>query len=187
VIDVSRFEQLLFLQRNWNTIASECSVIPRIESFSVKEGMSREDVALHLIGSKPQWIRGWDGIDKWLNWGIAINYQYPLGDAGLPKTASLLKQVSGLKFANLSLFRSGAMLPVHTHTEMTGEGLLTFHLGLDVPSDCFLNVNGEFTQEKNGKAIIFDGALPHYAFNASKHDRLILYCEFSPEKLKLAH
>lgn len=185
MIDVSEFEPLLFLQRNWPTIAAESKMLCSAKRFYVSGEMSREDVAHKLITEGPQWVCGWDGHDKWRNWGIAINYQYLLGDAGLPKTSALLKQVSGIRFANLSLFNGGCMLPVHAHPE--NKGLLTFHLGLDVPEECYLNVNGENIQEENGKTIVFDGMLPHYSFNASSKDRLILYCEFDHEKLKLAN
>lgn len=188
MIDVSQFEPLLFLQRNWLTIASECSTLPRNKIFPIPEYVNREDVAIALVKSgNPAWIKGWDGVDNWLNWGIAINYQFPLGDAGVPKTSALLRQVYGIKFANLSLFKGGVMLPLHTHPEMQREVLLTFHLGLDIPSECYLNVDGETVQEQNGRALVFDGSKPHYSFNASPNDRLILYCEFSPQKLSLAH
>lgn len=171
------------LKNNWQSIANECNAIDRNNIIDIDvANLSREDVAIALVRSqKPQWIKGWDGHNSWLNYGIAINYEYPLGNAGLPYTISLLKKISGIKFANLSLFKAGTFLPMHTHPEMTDEGLLTFHLGLDVPSGCYLSVDGEMKKEENGKAIIFDGSKPHYAFNDSDKDRLILYCEFSAQ------
>ena len=173
------------LKDNWQSIATECNAIDRNNIMDIDvTSLSREDVAHALVKSqKPQWIRGWDGHNGWLNYGIAINYNYPLGDAGLPYTTSLLKKISGIKFANLSLFKAGTFLPMHAHPEMLAEGLLTFHLGLDVPLGCYLSVDGEFEREENGKAIIFDGSKSHYAFNDSDKDRLILYCEFSSQNI----
>lgn len=185
MIDVTLFESLLFLQRNWFTIASECNALPRSNAFPIDNGMTRERVAEYLIADIPQWVSGWDGYEKWWNWGISLNYQYPLGDAGVPKTVSLLKQIRGIRFANLSLLKANAILPMHTHPENIG--LLTFHLGLDVPEECYIHSHGEMAMEENGKSIIFDGTFPHYSFNASQKDRLILYCEFSPDKLSLSN
>jgi hypothetical protein len=175
---VEQFPPLVLLWNNWRNIAAECNILDRTSAIDVRHVRNREDV-LFLLDNKPGYIQGWDGIEKWLNYGIAINYQFPLGDAGIPKTVSLLKRIAGLKFASLSLFKGGAMLPIHTHDE--NEGLLTFHLGIDVPKYCCaVNVDGEMHYEANGNALVFDGTKPHYSFNASDKDRLILYCEFIP-------
>lgn len=184
MVDISQSEPLKFLQNNWQIIADECNALPREKPFIVTDGMTRQDVAMHLMINGPQWIKGWDGIGTWWNWGIALNYQYPLGDAGVPKTAALLKQVTGIKFASLSLFKGPTLLPTHIHPEMSDEELLTFHLGLDVPEYCFIGAEEYgFMIERNGKGIVFNGSLPHFSVNASSNDRLILYCEFSPENL----
>jgi hypothetical protein len=173
-----QFPALLNLQKQWKMIAIECDALKRNNATDVSAiGDTREKVAAYLIKNKPQWISGWDGFDKWWNWGIALNYQFPLDDANIPKTVSLLKSIAGLKFASLSLFKGGCMLPQHVHAE--NERLLTFHLGLDVPQYCCaVNVDGNMLYEGNGQILVFDGTKPHYSFNASNKDRLILYGEF---------
>ncbi len=184
-IDIHKFAPLLPLRNNWRIIAEECCALDRENSIDVSAFKSREQVAEKLKEHGPSWIRGWDGYNGWLNWGIILNYQFPLGDAGLPKTSEFLRSIPGLKFAGISLLKGGTLLREHMHPEMKSESLLTFHLGLEVPPECYLNVNGNFEAEKAGRVLIFDGSLPHYAFNASDKDRLILYCEFSPKGIAL--
>jgi aspartyl/asparaginyl beta-hydroxylase (cupin superfamily) len=188
LIDATQFEPLMVLRENWRVIRDECAIIDRNNVHETdRVGKTHEMVARELVESgRPQWIRSWgEQMDKWLNWGFTIHDQFPLGDAGAPKTTGLLRHIRGLKVAALSLLKPGVVLPVHTHPELGQEGLLTFHLGLEVPLDlCYLSADGEFAREEDGKAVTFDGSRPHYAFNASHADRLILYCEFSPARLR---
>lgn len=187
--DIEEFPPLKALRENWRMIRQECSVFDRTDVLEGidRDGKSRDTVAKALIaGGRPRWVKAWgEQKDKWLNWGMVVHDQLIMGDAGAPKTTALLRHIRGFKVAGLSLFKPGLLLPVHEHPELHIEGVRTFHLGLEVPPDhCYLNVNGEFVREEEGKAIIFDGSYPHYALNASSADRLILYCEFYPQKLE---
>lgn len=169
-------------------LRDECAALDRtnIAKFD-RAGKTHEDVARALVTEgKPSWIKGWGEADeKWLSWGLIMHDSCPLGEAGVPKTTALLQHIRGLKVAALSLFRPGLLLPVHSHPELADEGLLTFHLGLEVaPDHCWLYADETFIREEAGKAIVFDGSKPHYAFNASDADRLILYCEFYPNKVR---
>jgi aspartyl/asparaginyl beta-hydroxylase (cupin superfamily) len=188
LVDMAQFAPLLTLQNNWRAISAECAALDRRNILDIdREGKSHEEVARAIIeNGQPKWVEAWgEQKEKWLNWGFGIHDQYPLGDAGAPRTVDLLRHIRGLKVAALSLFKPGLLLPVHTHPELADEGLLTFHLGLEVPRDyCYLNADGEFVREEEGRALVFDGSRPHYAFNASSVDRLILYCEFSYKRLK---
>jgi len=170
------------LQNNWGIIALECGSL-QIDSILDASTCTDRRRILEALKNKcdasgsSAWVSGWDGYTGWLNWGICIDYQFPLGDVGMPKTVALLKQYRGIKFASISLLRPSQIMNVHYHPEMQSEGLLTYHLGLNVPHECYLNCDGEFIKEENGKSFIFDGSLPHYAFNASSHNRFILHCE----------
>jgi aspartyl/asparaginyl beta-hydroxylase (cupin superfamily) len=66
------------------------------------------------------------------------------------------------------------------HTDNVGENYkFTYHLGLKCPEGCHLHhfTLGQ-TVEENGKHIIFDARLPHWAENSSEEDRVILYIEY---------
>jgi beta-hydroxylase len=186
LVDVGQFKPLVKLQEHWSVIRTECVALKRSDILNIdREDKTHEEVARAIIAHGPGWVEGWgEAKAKWLNWVFVIHDHQILGDAGAPNTSALLKHIQGLKVAALSLFKPGLLLPIHAHPELAREGLLTFHLGLEVPPGaCYLNVDGEFVPEEAGRALVFDGSRPHYAFNASDEDRLILYCEFSPERL----
>jgi beta-hydroxylase len=186
--DPAQFKPLMVLHQNWRLIREECAALDRNDIASFERGaLSHAAITKKLVeNGRMQWIKAWgEHKDRWLNYGFALYDQYPFGDAGAPKTVALLKHIRGLKVAALALFKPGVLLPIHRHPELKAENLLTFHLGLEMaPDHCYLNVEGKFAREEEGKAIVFDGGLPHYAFNASGAERLILYCEFSPERLR---
>jgi aspartyl/asparaginyl beta-hydroxylase (cupin superfamily) len=181
-------EPLQFLADNWRTIASEAAVLRRDNILGIdRDGKTHEQVAAEIISNgKAGWVKSW-GADneKWLTYGLVIEDKMPLGDCAMPKTAALLKQVRGLHVAALSLFKPDTILGLHFHPEMAAARINTFHLGLIVPENCCLGTNGEFIKEANGRGFVFDGGKPHLAFNASREERVILYCEFYPEILHL--
>lgn len=168
--DISRFK---VVTDNWLTIAEESLLLPR-DSIDVSGAKTREEAAHAVLNSgKMQWVRGWDGYGNWEAWAL-----FMLGNlfGGAPKTQELLSQIPGIKFAGFLNLKSGTILKTHHHPE--NAGLLTYHLGLVVPEECYLKTDGKFYSDKNGKAYIFDGTKPHYAFNASGNDRMVLHVEF---------
>ena len=54
--------------------------------------------------------------------------------------------------------------------------VLRCHIALDIPTtgDCGLNVEGEIKLHKTGEVIVFDDSKPHFAFNHSDRDRIVL-------------
>ncbi len=165
------------LIKNWRIIADEALELPQ-SSFIDSAHMTREQVASILLEDGPSWVSGWDGYGySWLNWGLCIKGRFPMGNAMMPKTIAILKEVPKLQFASISLMRGGTLLKTHSHPE--NKGIDTFHLGLSVPKhQCFLSIDGALMEEENGTGFSFDGTLPHFAFNASNEDRFILHCEF---------
>ena len=146
------------LQSNWTIIRDECLRLDRTNVLdSNREGKSHEAVMLELLQSGPKWIPGWFDPGRWFNYGFCFRDQYLLGDAGCPRTVAFLKEIKGLKVAALSWFRPHLVLPVHNHPELAAEGLLTYHLGLDVPPNCFLGTENQLIQEADWKAFVFNG------------------------------
>jgi aspartate beta-hydroxylase len=59
---------------------------------------------------------------------------------------------------------------------------LTCHLGIDVPRDCALDVDGEARTWGEGRALVFDDTFRHAAYNRSDAPRSVLLFDFwSPE------
>jgi len=170
------------LWSNWKTIRDEALALDQsnLADFD-RDGKGHAAVFDELVKVGPHWIPAWkEPKNVWLVWPLVLWDDFPLGDAECPKTCRLLRRLRGLKVAAFSLFRPRTILGLHTHPELAEEGLLTFHLGLTVTHPCFLWTGNQFHPEESGSAFIFDGGKPHYAFNASLADRLILYCEFKP-------
>lgn len=159
------------LENNWRSIASE---VPSTYSvFDVSRIKSRGEVFLEM--RQPKWVSGWDGYARWLNYPLVFNGI--VFEHDMPKTEEVLQCIPQLNFAAFLILKSGMAMKRHSHPE--NSGLVTYHLGLDVPDECYLNADGEFIKHETGKAFSFDGTKPHYAFNASSLDRLILHCEVS--------
>jgi Aspartyl/Asparaginyl beta-hydroxylase len=189
---LEKFPPLLRLANHYETIASECAAIDRshlLTDFN-RGYLDHEDVAVFIqkayeeTGNVP-WVQAWGEYpDKWLNYGLIMHDQAPLGSAGVPKTIEILSHLRGVKVAALSLFKPGLVLPIHSHPELADEGMFTFHMGLEAADEGnYLFTDGFFIREERGKSFVFDGSKTHFAFNASESDRLILYIEFSVERL----
>jgi hypothetical protein len=51
---------------------------------------------------------------------------------------------------------------------------LRCHLGIDIPSDCGIEVGGECRTWEVGKCLVFDDSFPHQAWNRSDRERVVL-------------
>lgn len=169
---IESFDDLNTLEQNWLTIANEVADLPE-DSIDVSWAKTRAQAAEAVFKSgKMQWVEGWDGYKNWLAWGLVLDGEFL---DGMPQTRKLLENVRGLQFAAILNMRGCTIMRNHAHPE--NAGLLTYHLGLFVPEECYLKADGNFYQHETGKGLIFDGTKPHYAFNASGTDRFILHCE----------
>ncbi|OEC35425.1 beta-hydroxylase [Pseudomonas cuatrocienegasensis] len=134
------------------------------------------------------WLKGWGaegGNHDWTQYALLFR-DTPLGPAQLtmPRTLALLQPLKGLKVVALARLAPHSFLSVHRHPELTAEGLLQMHITLSAASEAnyaYLNVAGEFYQQKPGTGAIFDGSLDHFAVNATAVARTIIYMEFEKE------
>jgi aspartyl/asparaginyl beta-hydroxylase (cupin superfamily) len=188
-MSLDRFPVLQELAKHWPTMREEGLGVDVADVLDVsREDKPHEQVVEELRrAGRAAWCRGWGVPDKWLNLGlVAHDAPIPHVQARCPKTLALFERIRGVKVAAFSLFFPGALLPAHSHPELAQEGLLTFHLGLEMAPDFnYLYVDGQFIREETGKAFVFDGSKTHFAFNTSESPRLILYVEFSPDRLRV--
>lgn len=95
-----------------------------------------------------------------------------------PKTWEALQQIPGLKTAMFSIFEPGKHLPAHRGPY---NGVLRLHLGLIVPEQSdrlAIRVGGRVCQWREGKALIFDDAYEHEAWNHTGKTRVVLFVDF---------
>jgi hypothetical protein len=153
----------------------------------------QEEVIAHIQGGGTYgWLKGFDRGAKenpdWVQYGLVVNdTAVPFASATMPKTLALLSKIDGIRVCGLARMNPHTFLPTHRHPKIHTDGLLQYHITLDAPLEgnyAYLNVNGEFNQNVNGDAIVFDGSLDHFALNASEEPRTILHMEFKISSLK---
>jgi aspartyl/asparaginyl beta-hydroxylase (cupin superfamily) len=195
---INDFPKLAQLLDNWHIIQKEFYALkaPIIPINRVNKDFTAvyNEVRTHIENDGEYgWLLGWGGKEgahgnpDWLQYGLIVNYQpVSWALASMPKTFELLKNIPGIKVCGLNTMKANSYLTTHTHPEIAVEGLLQYHVTLDTPqidNYNYLNVNGEFNQNMTGECVIFDGSLDHFAINASRADRTILYIEFKKSEL----
>jgi aspartyl/asparaginyl beta-hydroxylase (cupin superfamily) len=188
-LDLASFPPLKKLAEHWRQIREEVATLSTENILPIdRQDKSHAQVVAELQKNGQRgWVQAWGPTRHlWLNYLLLFHDKLIIGDAGLPFTTGLLAHLRGVKVAALSMFRSGACLPIHDHPELAEENLFTFHLALDAasPSHSYLYSEGDFKKEEPGAAFVFDGSKPHFAFNCSTRDRTILYVEFSRSLLR---
>lgn len=98
---------------------------------------------------------------------------------GCPQTWRILQTIPGLKTAMFSVLEPGKHLPAHRGPY---NGVLRFHLGLIVPEAppgmVALRVADQMCEWAEGRALIFDDAYEHEAWNRSESVRVVLFVDF---------
>lgn len=197
--DPNRFPQLQNLAENWELIREEFLALdaPTLTINRVGKSITEivDEVAAHVEGGgKYGWLWGWgddmDVMPEWTQYGlVAYDTPIPYAQAAMPGTLELLSKIPGVKLCALLRMEPNVFLGTHSHTGTWEEGLLHMQLTIDAPltqNYAYLNVNGSFNQSSNGNLVIFDGSLDHFAVNASRAERTVLYLEFHREKHMVA-
>jgi beta-hydroxylase len=95
-----------------------------------------------------------------------------------PDTWRAVQKIPGLKTAMFSIFEPGKHLPAHRGPY---NGVLRLHLGLIVPEPAdklAIRVNDQICHWQEGKALIFDDAYEHEAWNHTDKTRVVLFVDF---------
>ena len=95
-----------------------------------------------------------------------------------PETWRIVQKIPGLKTAMFSILEPGKHLPAHRGPY---NGVLRLHLGLRVPGPpdkVAIRVGSEICHWEEGRAIIFDDAYEHEAWNRSGEVRVVLFVDF---------
>jgi aspartyl/asparaginyl beta-hydroxylase (cupin superfamily) len=95
-----------------------------------------------------------------------------------PETWRIVQKIPGLKTAMFSIFEPGKHLPAHRGPY---NGVLRLHLGLIVPEPrdkLAIRVDQQICHWEEGKALIFDDAYEHEAWNHTEYTRVVLFVDF---------
>ncbi|MCB8880464.1 aspartyl/asparaginyl beta-hydroxylase domain-containing protein [Acidisoma cellulosilytica] len=96
-----------------------------------------------------------------------------------PDTWRIVQKIPGLQTAMFSIFEPGKHLPAHRGPY---NGVLRFHLGLKVPNHpdkIAIRVDQQICNWQEGRALIFDDAFEHEAWNHSDETRVVLFVDFN--------
>lgn len=188
------FPALLELSAQWEVIRDEYRQLDAPEHDVARAGVSREEIYADVVGRGlgSGWLQGWTHDRKpnpqWLSYALIVADAPPLDvREKMPRSVALLERIGGIKVAALNRLLPHTLISAHRHPELRAEGLLQYHLCLTTsapPCFTYLNVNGEFVQHYPGKACVFDGSLPHFALNATREERVILYIEFHADRAR---
>lgn len=176
-------------EQNWEVIRDEfLGLDARVLDFH-RSGPHEQYVATLLKnnGWTPSWQMGLAAPNyDWQTYGLCYMGRFPDEvPQKLPRTAALLKRLTGYKVCAFSRMKPLSHLAPHTHPELGGR-MLTYHLGLSVvPRRSYLWVDGEFREQRAGQSLIFDGSREHFALNMSGRDRVIFYMEFDREAIRV--
>ena len=118
------------------------------------------------------------GIAKGGDWKSFFLYGYgekiAANCARAPKTCALLETIPDLNTAFFSILAPGAHIPRHRGVT---KGLVTWHLGLQVPQnarECRMQVDSEIVHWRAGESFLFDDTYEHEVWNDTGETRVIL-------------
>ena len=157
------FEKQLFpfyqaLEENWQAIKAEY--------------LQLRDYQLQPWFQKEIYSGDWKvfGFFDWPN-----GHKTP-GAALCPTTVSIIEEhIEGHATAGFSILKPGTI--IDPHVGFAGD-FLRCHLGLIIPENCAIKVNGEERTWQEGKVMVFDDTYEHSAWNKSREDRIILLLDF---------
>ncbi len=93
-----------------------------------------------------------------------------------PATAALLDTIPGLFTAGYSRLGPRTTLPPHRGERAD---MLRCHLGLQIPEDCAIVVDGERYRWHEGETFVFDDTAEHEAWNRSDRWKVVLLIDFA--------
>jgi beta-hydroxylase len=162
--DVSQFPELAPVTAQWPMIRDEA-----LKLFD--EGYIRAAEKHNDIGFNSFFRTGWKRF--YLKW---YGDFLPSAAALCPKTAGLLAGIPSINAAMFAVLPPGSRLGAHRDPFA---GSLRYHLGLVTPNspECFISVDGEKYQWKDGEAVLFDETYIHTAENRTDVTRVILFCD----------
>ncbi len=167
VYDNAAFPWVQAVEREWRTIRRELdrvlarnTALPNVQDITLDAASITRDA-------------GWK-VFLLMAYGIRSRPSIEL----CPETWRIVRQIPGLKTAMFSVFEPGKRLPPHRGPY---NGVLRLHLGLLVPeaSDrVAIRIGSETRHWEEGRALVFDDAYEHEAWNETDRPRIVLFVDF---------
>jgi beta-hydroxylase len=168
VYDNAAFPWAADVEREWRAIRAELdALLTRRDELPGFHEIARD---VRSISSDRNW-------KTFVMCGYGVKFDAAI--AACPQTWRILQKIPGLKTAMFSIFEPGKHLPAHRGPY---NGVLRFHLGLMVPKvagdEVAIRVLDQICHWEEGRALIFDDAYEHEAWNHSREVRVVLFVDF---------
>lgn len=167
IYDNATFPWAREIEREWHLIRAELD----------KVLVRKDDLpGFHEISSDVATIstdRGWKTFLL-----AAYGHKSEQNIATCPQTWRICQKIPGLLTVMFSILEPGKHLAPHRGPY---NGVLRLHLGLIVPeprSELGIRVENNLYRWEEGKAVIFDDAFEHEAWNKTSHTRVVLFVDF---------
>ena len=163
---------------------NKVTISRKMNEWINKDNMEAGQILLSKLNNNKEWIFSWDVNNKMFNFPLIYNdIVIGIADILCPTTINLLKKIGGIRIAGFSLLLPGASL--NPHCDGTGPTYNSMALNMCLTGDksSLYIRNKDNIYEKyihtNGKLVIFNSEIEHYANNNGDINRVILYIDFS--------
>lgn len=149
-------ELMAYLQKWFGRLQEECLALP-----SVAYRDSRNDPGWSILNLR--------GLGK-------RSALFSAHESQLQHTSDFLSHLEKWSFAapeSASVLRQAPGSGLEPHTDCLNM-VLCCHVGLSVPSGCWIECGGQRRNWSEGESLIFDQTFEHTTFNPTQHDRIIL-------------
>lgn len=154
--DVEQFPAAVAVRAAWQQIRAEYE----------ENVLRRQDHVVDVFNPLGPKISGWRSV----NFQTYL-WRYHTAWRSFPRTVALLESIPNLTSAFINVLEPHSAVPIHNGDS---NGVVRFHLGLDVPAgDVALRVGSETRQCRNGQILGFCDAHEHEAWNRSDRRRVV--------------
>lgn len=153
------FPTSIILEQNWEIIRDEF----------LKLKVSENNIGERFIQEDKNFWKGWNTIE--LKSFDADNIE---NMNKCPTLSKIIDNDPNISTAFFSILEPGKIIPSHYGPF---KGILRYHLGLIIPKGCFISVDGETYDWKEGEGVLFDETYKHFVKNETDYYRVILFLD----------
>lgn len=156
------------IERDWRAIRAELEKVltrkadlPNVQEITTDAAAISRDAGWKIFPLLAYGIRSQPNIDL------------------CPQTWSIVRRIPGVTTAMFSILEPGKRIPAHRGPY---NGVLRLHLGLMVPEPrerLGIRIGTEQRSWQEGRALIFDDAYEHEAWNEATQLRVVLFVDFA--------
>ena len=157
------------LEENYSKIKEEC-----LNTLQNTKPIHLENVGRNfIIPENEEFFKNWKTFPLRM---FSKDYEENMDKC--PTLKNILKKDSNITTAFFSIMEPGKFLSSHYGPF---KGILRYHLGLVVPPKesglCYISVDGETYDWKEGEGILFDETYKHFVENSTPYRRIVLFLD----------